>query len=269
MSIFYKQIKFTAPFVKQLVIAVVLAVILSFILIYLEPLNTNNFHSKHKSLLLSGYGFIIGIIYLIHSRIETHFYIKQHKKWVLLNEVISLLVFFLISGFFAYLYNEIYINQNSFSLKYLYEYQKQIVLIFMPILGFFVVFLRAWLGKIINPKKLHQITLKGSNKKELLTVQKNDVLYIKSSENYIEIYFLKQGVLTHKTFRNTLSQIANQADFLTQCHRSYLVNLSIVKELNGNSQKAYLIFFKSNETVPVSKSYYKSIKNILSDRHKK
>ncbi len=262
-----QQIPFTFSAKKQLLIAIILGLFLSFILIFLEPFNTNNFESEYKRLLLSGYGFILFITYFFHSRIETAYFVSKKKKWVVYNEVISLFIFFIFTGVEVYLYNEIFINGNSFSFIYLIEYQKQVVFVFMPILGFFLIIFRNKLGEIISSTTLQTITLKGLNKNEVLTLQKTDLLYIKSSENYIEIFYLGKDDVLHKTFRSTLSQAHQQVPFMVQSHRSYLVNPTQIKKLTGNSQKAELLLRHTQVSIPVSKTCYKKLKTTLSSRH--
>ncbi|WP_416372462.1 LytTR family transcriptional regulator DNA-binding domain-containing protein [Aquimarina algiphila] len=68
--------------------------------------------------------------------------------------------------------------------------------------------------------------------------------------------------------RNTLSNVQDTGNFLTRIHRSYLVNINYIKQINGNSQKSTLSLDYLEEQLPVSKSQYKNIKNTLSSRHK-
>jgi DNA-binding LytR/AlgR family response regulator len=56
---------------------------------------------------------------------------------------------------------------------------------------------------------------------------------------------------------------ANKLPFLEKCHRSYLVNLSTIKEIAGNSQGAKISFIVGEKEIPLSKTYYKHIKNIM------
>ncbi|NAS12997.1 LytTR family transcriptional regulator DNA-binding domain-containing protein [Poritiphilus flavus] len=73
-------------------------------------------------------------------------------------------------------------------------------------------------------------------------IEKQESLFVKSSENYVEIFYEKEHDIQHETFRNTLGEISRQAAFLRQCHRSYLVNISNIKMVKGNSQNAKIEF---------------------------
>ncbi|MEM7381139.1 MAG: LytTR family DNA-binding domain-containing protein, partial [Bacteroidota bacterium] len=98
---------------------------------------------------------------------------------------------------------------------------------------------------------------------EKLRIQKEELLFVKSSENYVEIYYNKDNEVQHEIFRNTLGEINRQAAFLKQCHRSYLVNISNIKNIKGNSQNAKIEFHLEGLDIPLSNTYYKSIKSSL------
>jgi len=108
------------------------------------------------------------------------------------------------------------------------------------------------------------IILIGENKNEILKLEKEALLFIKAVENYIEICFVdKTQKVTSKTFRQTLSNVCEQLPFLQKCHRSYLVNTGTIKEIIGNSQGAKITFSVGDKEIPLSKTYYKDIKNSL------
>jgi DNA-binding LytR/AlgR family response regulator len=106
------------------------------------------------------------------------------------------------------------------------------------------------------------LLLTGENKNEILRIDKEKLLFIKAVENYIEICFVdhSQKVIS-KTFRQTLSNVGLQLPFLQKCHRSYLVNASTIAAIMGNSQGAKILFVVGEKEIPLSKTYYKNIKN--------
>ena len=77
------------------------------------------------------------------------------------------------------------------------------------------------------------------------------------------VLLTKNNKVISKTFRQTLSNVCEQLPFLEKCHRSYLVNMSAVKEISGNSQAAKISFMVSEKEIPLSKTYYKHIKSIV------
>jgi len=261
------KINFTNSIRNQFKISVLIGFFIFFILKFISPFNSNEFHSRHKTFYLLGFGLITTILYFFHSNIETLFYRKNKKNWTVKNEIFSLFIFFLISGTIIYLYNYIFINQYKYSFKSHCEYLIKRVFVFIPIVLPFLVFLRNYFGEL-NKEKLHNkyITIKGYNKKEKLKIKEDKLKYIKASENYIIIVFLnKEKEIKTIMFRSTLSNVHKQLPFLEKCHRSYLVNTKNIKEIKGNSQNAIILFKNHNAKIPLSKTFYKKILTIVNN----
>ena len=132
----------------------------------------------------------------------------------------------------------------------------------IPVIGPVFLYLRQKLGERFLQTPPNTIIITGENKNEKLELPRESLLYIKSIENYIEIFFINDSkIQTSKTFRQTLSKINEQLPFLEKCHRSFLVNIHQIKEIQGNSQSAKITFQQIDTKIPLSKTLYKSIKN--------
>jgi hypothetical protein len=110
------------------------------------------------------------------------------------------------------------------------------------------------------------LTLTGHNKSERLEVQSNDLLLITASDNYIGIYFLENGKLQKRLFRNTLKSVqenlTNYSEFF-RAHKTHLVNLKKVVKVTGNAQGLKLHLAELPEPVPVSRNLTGAIKEKL------
>lgn len=127
-----------------------------------------------------------------------------------------------------------------------------------------MLFLRQKFGERIVPLPKNAIVLTGENKNEILRIEKDELLFIKAVENYIEICFIdKNKKVISKTFRQTLSNVCEQLPFLQKCHRSYLVNTGAIKEIIGHSQNAKIAFVVAAKEIPLSKTYYNIIKSSI------
>ncbi len=231
------------------------------LILFLEPFNTNEYDSKYRTLSLLGFGVLLSSVSIVQSSIENRWYIKRHRVWLVSHEVLSISLFFTFAGTLIYLYNHIIINEDTYSLTSHWWYYSHIVLAMIPIVAPVLIFLRQKFGEYMVPISPNTIVLTGENKNERLELQKDELLYIQAVENYIEIYFITvDKKLTSKTFRQTLSKVHDQASFLEKCHRSYLVNLNTIKEIQGNSQSAKLAFKQVETKIPLSKTLYKTIK---------
>lgn len=271
LKFLFKQIPYNYKFEKQVVIAIVLGIFLAFIMVFLRPFDTDRFESDHKHLILAGFGILFSIFYLISAKAENLWYSSENKRWTIKHEIVSFTSLIFISSIPIHFYNQVFLN-DFFNYEYeKYEYIKHglwffrhsIVPVMLILLPFYVYF-RNKFGKLLTNESLSEIEFRGKNKGEKILVQRDAVLFVKASENYIEILYRKDNTIQHETFRNTLTAINRQAPFLCRCHRSYLVNISTIKSVKGNSQNAKIEFHNNNLDIPLSNSYYKTIKSTLS-----
>ena len=68
------------------------------------------------------------------------------------------------------------------------------------------------------------MTLRGSNKLDILNLHPNDLVAIEAANNYVAVYYLLEGKLQKKLLRSSLSKIRKSVPQMMQVHRSYLVN---------------------------------------------
>lgn len=239
-------------------------------MVFLEPFGTYQFESNNKYLIFSGFGFLFSISYLLNTRIENLWYNYLNKKWGIKQEALSFLSLLFVSSILIHFYNQVFLN-NLFNYEFdgfeyikhgIWFFRHSLIPVMLLLLPFYVYF-RNKFGELITSEPSNEIEFFGLNKDEKIMIQKTEVLFVKASENYVEIFYSKKDTIQHKTFRNTLSAINLQAPFLIQCHRSYLVNLTTIKSVKGNSQNAKIEFHYDGLNIPLSKSYYNSIKSAL------
>lgn len=105
------------------------------------------------------------------------------------------------------------------------------------------------------------------NGKFVISLKREDILYLKSADNYVDIIYLNEGIPTHQMLRNTLKNI--EEDFsssgLIRCHRFYLVNMYKVKVIKRLKDSLVLELSDTTETIPVSNTYSNFIMNYLSN----
>jgi hypothetical protein len=108
----------------------------------------------------------------------------------------------------------------------------------------------------------------GSAPAESLEIDPSHLCFMKSEGNYVRIGLTQEaGVRRENTLlRATLAGMEKQADSwsfrLVRCHRSYLVNLTKVRRVEGNAQGLVLHLEGCGETVPVSRAWV----SVLRDR---
>lgn len=93
-----------------------------------------------------------------------------------------------------------------------------------------------------------------------------DVAFIRSADNYIEVFYRDGKAYHRQLVRNTLKNIALQLkpypDFV-QCHRTCIVNVHYIRSLESEKGSYVLILKDYHEQLPVSRQYLLKIKELI------
>ena len=106
------------------------------------------------------------------------------------------------------------------------------------------------------------VVLNSNNRSDEFSILASNIVYFKSDDNYVNIYFLNKGTISKRLMRITLSQIEKQLigfDQIIRCHRSYIVNLDRVNYIKGNSQKYVFFLNDLSIKIPISKTFPQNI----------
>ena len=110
------------------------------------------------------------------------------------------------------------------------------------------------------------VLFKAENEKVELQLKPEEVLYLKSDGNYVEIFYQSgNGHVQKKLVRNRLkvfSEILPKSLFF-QCHKSFIVNGSHIVSVEGNARNYELILRGSEERIPVSRSKSEALSAFL------
>lgn len=96
------------------------------------------------------------------------------------------------------------------------------------------------------------------SEKRIEKVELNDILYIESIGNYVNIFTEKKRFTAYLTLKGLESQLPNN-DFI-KIHQSYLVSLSKINAIEGNEIKI------QNKSLPISRNYKEALMQIVDDR---
>ncbi|MBR5812949.1 MAG: LytTR family transcriptional regulator, partial [Bacteroidaceae bacterium] len=117
--------------------------------------------------------------------------------------------------------------------------------------------LKELMNENIGFKSSNLISLRDSRGVLQLSVAKENLLYIESADNYICIWYQKGDMLKKKLRRITMKEISEQlADTnIMRCHRSYMVNLDLVKVMRREKENIFLELGVPNvKEIPISKT---------------
>ena len=114
--------------------------------------------------------------------------------------------------------------------------------------------------RLLDKKTQHErlIRFESEYKNDELTLQASSIILIRAADNYIELFYEREGSLQRHTIRNTLKNaemILQDFDYLFRCHRSFIINVNYLKEIQGNSQGYRLYFEKLDFYAAVSQNY--------------
>lgn len=99
-----------------------------------------------------------------------------------------------------------------------------------------------------------------------LSAKPNMVYFLEAADNYVMIYYTNAGKLEKLMIRNSLKNIEwrFRDKGLVRCHRSYIVNIKMVKLFRRQEGEVMLDFGDEKiPSVPVSKGYGDSVMSML------
>lgn len=265
-----RTIAYTSSWLNTFFIASILGTIIVFILVFLKPFESDNEIVNYKNIKLVGYGFCIIPSILILHFFEEYWFKKTNEKWFLHQETIVLFVGFFFISIVSYFYNTYIVNDFTVDTNYILQWIKEFGAPFAPIFMPLWIYLRFRFSKVvitpIQIKKESTITLKGNNQNEVLKFLEKDFVMAKAQANYVDVYYLEENQLTKEIIRYSISGINELIPSAQQIHRSYLVNPSMIKAINGNTRKGSVVIKHLVEDIPISPKHFLGMKKYLQIR---
>jgi hypothetical protein len=99
------------------------------------------------------------------------------------------------------------------------------------------------------------------------SVKKENLLYIESADNYVNICYLNKGKVSKYLLRDTLKKMEENfaGTDLVRCHRSFIVNFEKIKVISKDKEGLKLEFDNPSMTdIPVSKTYVNAVMQTFS-----
>lgn len=123
--------------------------------------------------------------------------------------------------------------------------------------------LRSSIHKTISSEK--KLLLKSDNNDIELQLHPNDLVYIKSDGNYLEVFFSEANQIQKKLLRNSLKKldIVLPKSIFFRCHNRFIINGNFIVKVEGNARNLELTLKGCPETIPVSRAKAKEIATFL------
>ena len=117
-----------------------------------------------------------------------------------------------------------------------------------------------------SEKNSEIVAFSSEGGKEEVEIRLQDLLFIKSADNYVEIYKTENDQIKMIFLRSSLKRIEQTLKdhpFLFKCHRAFLVNIKNISKVAGNSQGYKLIFKGIEYAIPVSRYTSKNLFKLI------
>jgi len=111
----------------------------------------------------------------------------------------------------------------------------------------------------MSPSQHERIVVKTGTKVKIIPVA--DLLYLEADDDYVSIHTKEGSYLKNKTM-GFFEQTLDPRQFV-RTHRSYIVSVQEITRIDPYEKDAHLAILKSGAKIPVSKSGYVKLKQVL------
>lgn len=203
---------------KEKIIALFSGLWIYLILVFLGPFDAHDVSITNRLSMMSGYGIIFSLTYLLASWLVAYLENLVRLKSVLLEGALVTLIFVLsLSPIFFY-YKSDFIQGESDLISFFLTMYMPLSFLVLVVL---VVIRSVWLKE---KEESQNVVINGTGKYEALSLSIKDLIYVKSANNYVEVHYLERGEKRKKLLRQKLKCVKEDIPELLQTHRSYLIN---------------------------------------------
>ena len=251
-------------------------------ILFFQPFSAINFEFENKLLFITGFGVIIFLIQVI-TQIIFQFHLTQNEDDREDNSLMNALYFFslvaLASVSFAFYIRYVGHTIITFNLML----RATVINLSVPVTIHLKNTIESIRGKYKKQSqenrmlqdKLKQfsesytnrfIELDSDNNSDNIRLLVADLVFVKSADNYVEIGFRDGGEIKKKMIRNTLKNVEKQLEEFNnfvRTHRSCIVNIQYIDKLHKNFNTYWLTLDETRETIPVSRQYLMSVKDLF------
>ncbi|MDA3781511.1 MAG: LytTR family transcriptional regulator DNA-binding domain-containing protein, partial [Bacteroidales bacterium] len=116
---------------------------------------------------------------------------------------------------------------------------------------------------ITEEKKVHFIS---NYIKDNLTININSLLFIRSANNYVEVFWKENDIVKKKLIRSTLKRVEEtlkEYSYIIKCHRTNIVNVENIKKIIKSADGDKLFFEKIDFPIIVSRKYINQFRDLI------
>lgn len=253
----------------------------SLFLLIFQPFGAGDYIAEGRTWILWGYGLVTFMVLIINVLVLPSVLpaIFNETKWNILKSIIFQFWNIISIGTANLLFAK-YIGGKNLSIMDIPEFLLTALAIgFFPVIfgifSIYVYLLNKYTGssKRINngivpfgdrreksDESPETVIITSETGKDTAKINLKTLLFVKSVDNYVEIYCAGNEKIEKTLLRSSLKRIEknlNDYPCLFKCHRAYLINVNNISNVTGNSQGYKLKFKEIENLIPVSRNYSK------------
>jgi len=254
-----------------------------FMLIF-QPFGISGSNNLYKAVFCFGYGFVTFVILLIDLHLIPFFFpsLFENKRWTVLKQIIWLVFIIFSIGLGNFVYTSVlfsFWNLHYFLLFQVYTFVVGIIpIVVLTIIQQNVLLAQNFksaqeFNSSLNRKKEarsdERVCLTADNERDRFEIELSHLLYIESTGNYIEIFYIKEEKLKSTLLRSTLKRTELQLEHypsMQKCHRAFVVNIDKITQVKSNAQGLRLTLKDTETEIPVSRNFSKDLKDRIISR---
>jgi hypothetical protein len=244
-------------------------------MIFFQPFGVNNYDPTESiridfALIISVFALFMCLAFSLSEFLLFPLLIKSFKRWKMMLWIIWSIVWLAFSAFFIYNYLG---DWHDWRLSSYFEFIGNMgALLLLPLAAVLAYLRIRSLNTSLqmaysygNDDGEQMLVLTAENQKDQFTIPMKLMVFIESDDNYISIHHLKNDQLTKTLFRKSLKSVQDEANHpaLIRCHRSYLVNLMHVEQLQGNRNRLEIHLSNVKAPIPVSRQYIDDVYKLV------
>jgi len=246
-------------------------------LLLFQPFDISSLETKDKYYLMFGFGLVTFLALSINLLFITSIFNRMFSNtaWNIKKEILwNIWILFSIStGYYLYCrYLGILEFQYNIVITILlaavFPISALIIINYSRILRLHLRFATELNKKLKENKNIQEkiVLFESDYQKDSLSVKVSQILFIRSANNYIEVFWKENGIVKNQLVRCSLTkaeQTVKDEKFIFKCHRSYLVNINFIENVEATPQGYKLSFDKVDFSVPVSKNFSNRLNELL------
>ena len=264
-----KSFPFIEHFSHQLITSFIFSLFIYLFLLIFQPFGISNI-SISIPIFIIGFAVITFVVMILVWFVVIHFF--DYENWnIKLNYIYIFIIIFFVT-ILNWQYENYFISYNKYSLVNFIGITISVgtipTVLFVYFIEKYLFDMNNTIAEDINTSiedSIHlnnnnYITIPSKNLNENLKIEIDLFICAKSEGNYVNVFYIDDGITKTKLLRNSISNIEtyqNKNIELIRCHRSFIVNFRNIDRVSGNARNFNLHCKHLQFSIPVSRSFSK------------